>query len=133
MHLIAFILNLKFKKFRDCIPMVSTNILTDNLQTIILWGSSAVILGLAALYTFQTRLIYLPQFPPGARTVIWRPSECGFHPKDDEEIFLTVADGTSVHGYWLSSENVRKGSPTFIYFQGNAGNIVYRHDMVIAI
>ena len=98
--------------------------IVDHLHSVILWGSSVVLLGLGALYAFQNRLIYLPQFPPGARSVIWKPSECGFHPKHDEEIYLTSADGTTVHGYWLSSENAGKGHPTFIYFQGNAGNIV---------
>jgi len=78
------------------------------------------------LYKFQTRLIYLPQFPPGARTEIWRPSQFGFHPKHDEEVFITTADGVQVHGYWLSDEANEPGHdlPTFIYFQGNAGNIV---------
>lgn len=81
----------------------------------------------AALYTFQTRLIYLPQFPPDARTKIWKPSQFNFHPKHDEEIFLTTEDGTMIHGYWLSDEanDANHDLPTFIYFQGNAGNIVH--------
>lgn len=78
------------------------------------------------LYFFQTKIIYVPQFPAGARTVVWKPSQFGFHPKNDEEIFIKTPDGITIHGYFLSDENKKKDDlPTFIYFQGNAGNIVW--------
>lgn len=98
------------------------------------WFLSAFTVGissiLAGLYFFQTSLIYLPQFPPGARKTIWKPSQFGFHPRHDEEIFLKTRDGLTIHGYWLSDATTEgertSGLPTFIYFQGNAGNIGHR-------
>lgn len=90
-------------------------------------GTSVAALVIGLLYTFQSRLIYLPQFPQDARRIVWKPSQFGFAPKQDEEIFVTTPDGVTIHGYFLSDERKGKGPlPTFIYFQGNAGNIGHR-------
>lgn len=95
-----------------------------------------IVIGLlVALYIFQTRLIYLPQFPPGSRSEVWKPSKFGFSPKHDEEIFLETTDGVRIHGYWLSDASAidRNKLPTFIYFQGNAGNIGHRLPILRAL
>ena len=89
------------------------------LDKVVLTASIVCGLGLGALYLLQTKLIYVPYFPDGSRRIVWKPSECGFHPKNDEEVFLTTADGLTIHGYWLSSgeHGTARPLPTVIYFQ----------------
>lgn len=104
--------------------LTDSSLLDYGLSGVVITGGSI----LSAMYLFQTRLIYLPQLPPGARTTIWLPSQFGFSPKHDEEVILKSSDGIQLHGYWLSdAQNDNSNDlPTFIYFQGNAGNIGHR-------
>ena len=52
-----------------------------------------------ALYFLQSRLIYIPQFPPGSRTVVWKPDRFGFRRWKEE--YLLARDGTKLHMYWI--------------------------------
>ena len=50
------------------------------LSLILLSLSSLLLILAILLYTFQGRLIYLPQFPPGSRREVWLPSQFGYGP-----------------------------------------------------
>lgn len=103
------------------------------------------------LYIFQSKLIYLPQMPPGSREEVWKPSRFGYGPARSmqqeketsgtwEEVEIITKDGKKLHAFWIdapsiwnkndnanTSENTSDSSPfTIIYFQANAGNIVNR-------
>ena len=51
------------------------------------------------LYLLQKRLIYVPQFPPGSRLSVWKPSQFGW--EHFEELWLKSADGTKIQAYWM--------------------------------
>ncbi len=107
--------------------LTDSSFIDYTLTTVTVVGSGAI----ALLYTFQTRIIYLPQFPPGARSQLWKPSQFGFHKRHDDHVMLKTSDGISIHGYWLSDSDLSTETlPTFIYFQGNAGNIGHRLPML---
>eukprot|EP00762_Andalucia_godoyi_P003970 ANDGO_05684.mRNA.1 Protein bem46 len=76
---------------------------------------------LGAVYYFQDRILYLPQFPPGSRGV---PTVTPFAIASlYEDVHLTTADGVSLHGWLMPKPN----SPfVLVYFHGNAGNIANR-------
>ncbi|MBW1992040.1 MAG: alpha/beta hydrolase [Deltaproteobacteria bacterium] len=46
------------------------------------------------------------------------------HGLDYEEVFFPAEDGVKLHGWWVP----REGSPTLLWFHGNAGNISHRLD-----
>lgn len=72
---------------------------------------------LVLIYSGQTRLIFFPQAlsnpPPAA--------------PDIEEIRLTAADGTRLHGWFARSG--RSKAPLLIYFGGNAEEVSWMLDM----
>ena len=72
-------------------------------------GGAAIIF---ALYFFQTKLIYLPDFPPGSRKEVWRPSRFGMD--KFEEVYLTAADGVKLHCFWIPSLG-GKSVPTVLF------------------
>ena len=99
------------------------------------------------LYSFQTRLIYIPQLPPGSNDEVWQPSRFGWgrarevdEPESGdwkwENVELKTADGKKLACYWIRASstkemgstrerNVSSNVPfTVIYLQANAGNIV---------
>ena len=55
---------------------ISTNLLTIIIVSIL---SILILIG-TVLYIFQTKLIYLPQFPPGSLSEVWLPSRFGYGP-----------------------------------------------------
>lgn len=84
-----------------------------------------VIAILSGLYALQTKLIYVPDFPPGSRKDVWRPSRFGFHKFD--EVTLVTSDGIRLHAYWIpSTRKTSKSVPTILFFHANAGNMGHR-------
>ena len=74
------------------------------------------------LYIFQERMVHLPQIPgreitavPGDRGMAW------------QEIEISAADGTRLHGWYISAEAARG---TVLFFHGNAGNISHRLESI---
>ncbi len=98
------------------------------------------------LYSFQGRLIYIPQLPPGSNDEVWQPSRFGWgrarevdEPESGdwkwENVELKTPDGKKLACYWIRASaaqkelirerNVSSNVPfTIIYLQANAGNIV---------
>jgi uncharacterized protein len=66
---------------------------------------------------FESRLIFFPDYP-GRLSGDWTPRGLPI-----ENIWLTSADGTRLHGWWIPNE---KAKFTFLAFHGNAGNIADR-------
>jgi abhydrolase domain-containing protein 13 len=78
--------------------------LLDNIAT---GGTIAAGTAALALYAVQRRLIYIPQFPPGSRISVWKPSQFGW--KNFDEIWLRSKDGAKIHAYWMP--NPSAGEP----------------------
>lgn len=102
--------------------LTESNLLDGLLSTSCVFG---VVL-LSGLYAFQTRLIYMPQFPPGSLRHVYRPSAFGFPKEADQEQEIITKDGVKLVGYLIRDPKADDSSPTVIYFQGNAGNIGHR-------
>lgn len=94
---------------------------------------------LLALYFLQTRLIYIPQYPPGSREDVWTPDKFGFGPW--EELWLVAKDGIKLHAYWIDAADKTANKtiicfhvahPSFTYnsSQANAGNMGHRLPIV---
>lgn len=84
---------------------------------------------LGGLYVLQTKLIYVPDFPPGSRKDVWRPSRFGFQKFD--EVTLVTSDGVRLHAYWIPSPRKASNSvPTVLFFHANAGNMGHRLPIV---
>lgn len=100
------------------------------------------------LYSFQSRLIYIPQLPPGSNDDVWQPSRFGWgRPREANEpergdwkwenVELSTSDGQRLACYWIRASadhassgaaRQRKGASetyTIIFLQANAGNIVF--------
>lgn len=79
-----------------------------------------------AIYHFQSKLIYVPHFPPGSRNEIWRPSKFGFD--QYEEVTLASSDGVKLHCYWIPNQKglPLKSVPTILFLHANAGNMGHR-------
>lgn len=89
------------------------------LLSLILWLLVAVgllyALGVAFLFLYQSRLIYLPS------RLLWRtPADSGL---PYEDVFLTAEDGVRLHAWYLPAPAPRG---TVLFFHGNAGNISHR-------
>lgn len=85
----------------------------------------AVLAILTGVYTMQTKLIYIPHFPPGSRQDVWRPNRFGF--EKFEEVTLTSSDGVRIHAFWIPARKVgSKSVPTVLFFHANAGNVGHR-------
>ena len=70
---------------------------------------------LGALYVLQTKLIYVPDFPPGSRKQVWRPARFGF--SNFEEVTLISPDGIRIHSYWIPCHAKPSTSvPTILFF-----------------
>ena len=54
-----------------------------------------------AIYFLQARLIYIPEYPPGSRKVVWTPDKFGF--KDWEEVWLEDEE-VRLHCYWIKAQ-----------------------------
>jgi hypothetical protein len=68
-----------------------------------------------ALYFLQSRLIYIPQFPPGSKTVVWKPDRFGFRKWKEDQVLSK--DGTKLHIYWIEGEGTGvEEYPTILFF-----------------
>jgi len=85
----------------------------------------AVLLGL--IYSFQGRLLYMPQVPgPTGRKYAYSPKDFGL---EYEDMRLLCIDGTRIHA-WLIKHPLSGEVPTLVYLHGNAGNISHRLEHV---
>jgi len=77
---------------------------------------------LMLVYTFQTRLVYYPQF---GRELDVTPQAYGLN---FEPVQIPTEDGESLHGWWVPATPHQPGTGTILFFHGNAGNIAHRID-----
>ncbi|MDP9338652.1 MAG: alpha/beta hydrolase [Acidobacteriota bacterium] len=75
------------------------------------------LLVLLLVRVFESRLIFFPDYP-GRMSGDWKPRNLPLR-----EVWLTSADGTKLHAWWIPNEKARF---TFLAFHGNAGNIADR-------
>ena len=66
----------------------------------------------------DTNLYFPMLYPMG----YWNTSSYGL---TVEDVFLTAADGTKLHGWWVPGQ---EDAPTMLFFHANAGNITHRID-----
>ncbi|KAG2455082.1 hypothetical protein HYH02_000904 [Chlamydomonas schloesseri] len=84
-------------------------------------------LGLALLYFFQEKILYVPRIP-GLPSGIWKyPNEFQL---EYEDVSLTTGDGVKLHAWLLwgrgwTKEQIKE-RPVVIFFQENAGNMSFR-------
>lgn len=84
-----------------------------------------LVAGAIVVYKFQNKLIYVPHFPLGSRTEVWRPSKFGF--PTFEEVFLHTLDGVKLHAFWMPCASADPRTiPTILYLHANAGNMGHR-------
>ncbi len=94
-----------------------SNKLIANSSTInlilILFAGLTLLLGVL-LYCLQSRLIYLPQLPPGSKEEVWLPSRFGYGPPGKltetegkeanwEELVIETSDGVKLQAYWIKA------------------------------
>lgn len=82
-----------------------------------LWSVALVLLGVAALWLAQRRLIY---FPLGG---VPAPAAIGL--REVEPATLTTGDGVALGGWFFRASRAGPG-PAVLVFNGNAGNRTYR-------
>lgn len=70
------------------------------------------------VYVFQERMVYFP-----AAVLDATPAEAGL---SYEDVALTAADGTALHGWFVPADGAARGAVLFCH--GNAGNIAGRLD-----
>ena len=115
----SYLQNLSFELYNGMkFPSSSSGIFFLILPLFVLFLGSLI-------YIFQSRLIYLPQLPPGSRQEVWLPSRFGYgpgkraitnndeenHKKDDdcctddqctwEELIIDTPDGEKLQAYWI--------------------------------
>lgn len=106
-------------------------VLSAVMKTIPLWcmriasgvGVLAAV-GLAALYTFQEKLLYIPKIPSVPNEYVGTPRDYGCQ---YEDVWLDSEDGTKLH-CWHMMPKSSPGSkpPVVLFFQENAGNMSFR-------
>jgi len=74
------------------------------------------------LYLTQNRMVFLANMP--GRGLVATPHDAGF---TFEEIGLTNANGTWLHGWFIPAPESRG---TVLFLHGNAGNISHRLDSI---
>jgi len=72
---------------------------------------------LALVRLFERRMIFFPNYP-GRLEGDWHPRTLA-----PEDVWLTAADGTKLHAWWIPNANAKF---TFLAFHGNASNIANR-------
>ena len=78
---------------------------------------------LASLYGFQDALLYQPNEPDTARTIVQTPDT--FH-MPYETITIETPDNEKLHGFLIKQINRTNERETLVFFHGNAGNIGHR-------
>jgi fermentation-respiration switch protein FrsA (DUF1100 family) len=66
---------------------------------------------------FEHHMVFFPDYP-GRLDGDWHPRALA-----PQDVWLTAADGTKLHAWWISSPNAKF---TFLAFHGNASNIANR-------
>jgi fermentation-respiration switch protein FrsA (DUF1100 family) len=89
------------------------------------------------LMIFESRLIYFPSVHPAGSYELPTSHLPGWHYPAIEDVWLTAADGTRIHGWFcrpMRSEHagaVRIDTDmTLLWFHGNAGSILERYEIV---
>ena len=77
----------------------------------------AYLLVLLLIRTFESRLIFFPNYP-GRLEGEWHPRSLNV-----EDVWLTTSDGVKLHAWWIPHDRSRF---TFLAFHGNASNIANR-------
>ncbi len=80
---------------------------------------------LASLYGFQDALLYQPNEPDTARTIVQTPDM--FHMLY-ETITIDTPDNEKLHGFLIKQNTRANERETLIFFHGNAGNIGHRYE-----
>ena len=83
----------------------------------------------ASLYTFQDALLYQPNEPESARTIVQTPDT--FH-MPYETITIDTGDNVKLHGFLIKQIHRTNERETLIFFHGNAGNIGHRWEEKLA-
>ena len=82
-------------------------------SVVVLVGVAATAL-VAALYFYQTELIYPARFPPGSRQSVMKPHEFGM--AHYEDLTLMSPDGLRLKAYLIKQpEGMHKQTDTIIY------------------
>lgn len=77
---------------------------------------------LVVVYLFQSRMIYIPDFP--TRKLVATPEMLGM---SFENVSLRTEDNVALHGWFIPVNNARS---TLLFFHGNAGNISHRLESI---
>lgn len=77
----------------------------------------AYVLVLALVRLFERRMIFFPDYPSRLEGD-WHPHSLGA-----EDVWITAADGTKLHAWWIPNANAKF---TLLAFHGNAANIANR-------
>lgn len=78
---------------------------------------------LASLYGLQDLLLYQPNEPDTARTIVQTPDQ--FH-MPYEIVSIETADNERLHGFLIKQVHRADECETLVFFHGNAGNIGHR-------
>ena len=97
-------------------------IVMRTLLSILLIAGSGYLLLLIVLYLFQSRMVYLSNFPE--RALIASPDDIGLQ---YENVSLTTSDNEQILGWYIPAEN---SNGVLLFFHGNAGNISHRLDSI---
>lgn len=83
------------------------------------------VVGLAALYAFQEKLLYIPKIPSVPDEYVGTPEDFG---NRYEDVWLDSEDGTKLHCWHIMPKSLTAGvkPPVVLFFQENAGNMSFR-------
>ncbi len=90
--------------------------------TVIAIIAVAYALILVVVYLFQSRMIYIPDFP--TRKLVATPEMLGM---SYENVSLRTEDDVDLHGWFVPATNAKS---TLLFFHGNAGNISHRLESI---
>lgn len=82
----------------------------------------AYVLMLVTVFLFQSRMIYIPEFP--SRKLVATPERLGM---SYENVSLRTEDDVVLHGWFVPARNAKS---TLLFFHGNAGNISHRLESI---
>jgi fermentation-respiration switch protein FrsA (DUF1100 family) len=94
-----------------------TQHLRNRVSMFLLYILVGYVLLLALIRTFESHLIFFPDYP-GRLEGDWHPRSLNV-----EDVWLTATDSTKLHAWWIPADNAKF---TFLAFHGNAANIANR-------